>query len=94
MTGPNIKAQHSLQWEPADLARVDAAARAVNESRSEFVRKAALARADGRDVATVGPPELPPNVYVLLREIADVPLALPGSRAARARELLDAAEND
>ena len=61
MTGPNIKAQHSLQWEPADLARVDAAARAVNESRSEFVRKAALARA--------GEVEAGRDTYAIIREV-------------------------
>jgi len=45
MANPSIKATHSLQWEPADLEKVDAAAKAVNESRSLFVRTAALARA-------------------------------------------------
>ena len=35
----------SLQVEVADAERIEAAARAVNESRSLFVRTAALARA-------------------------------------------------
>ena len=42
---PKAKAIISLQWDPGELEQVDAAARVAGESRSEFVRRAALDRA-------------------------------------------------